>query len=73
MTNQRLSNSFRDPLLDETLRCLAESGTAYIAHKSGLSKSTITNWRSGKTKRPQAASLSVALRAAGFKLTIVKG
>lgn len=63
---------YRDPLLDEALRALSSIETTFLANKSGLSRSTIANWRSGKTRRPQSISLQFALRAAGYDLAIVK-
>lgn len=63
-------NEWTDPLLEEVLFELRNHETSYIATKSGLCRTTIVNWRSGKVPRPQAPSLNMALRVVGKRLRI---
>lgn len=67
-----MKNSHRDPLLIQTLEIISTMPTEQVAFRSGLAASTIRNWKSGKTSRPQSISLQFALRAAGYNLAIVK-
>ena len=62
----------RDPVLAEVLDKIAGLSTNYIENRTGVSGSTIRNWRNGKTRHPQNITLDYALRAAGFKRVIVK-
>lgn len=43
-----------------------------ISKESRVSRTTLDNWRSRKTKRPQAASLNAALRVLDYQLDIVR-
>jgi hypothetical protein len=64
----------KDPIIDE-IRTIIEQESAtyeYIHLMSGVSTGTLTNWFSGPTKRPQAASINAVLRALGYKLTITR-
>lgn len=59
-----------DPLKDEVIRALDGVSGAKISRSTGINASTIYNWRSGKTKNPQAVTLAFALRAVGKRLVI---
>lgn len=61
-----------DPMLAEVLATLGDTPTGVLAARSGLARSTIENWKAGRTRHPQSISLQFALRAAGFRLKIVR-
>jgi hypothetical protein len=42
------------------------------ANDSGLSTTTIYNWRKGKTKHPSSTSLQMAAKLLGYKIKIEK-
>lgn len=60
----------RDPIIERTVKVIADSGHTYeeAAKKSGVSLGTILNWQSGKTKRPQFATIMAVGRACGQTL-----
>jgi transcriptional regulator with XRE-family HTH domain len=64
----------KDPIIDEIRTIYQDSGYTYkqIHEGSGVTTSTLTNWFSGDTRRPQAATVNAVLRAMGYKLGIVK-
>lgn len=64
----------QDPICGQVNSVLEETGTTASAasRASGVASTTIGNWRSGKTKRPQFATVNAVLMAAGRQLTIVK-
>lgn len=71
MTDLRKLRALRDPALDEVLNAIEGISGTVIESRSGVSKSTIRNWRNGKTRHPQNITLDFALRAAGLRRRIV--
>jgi hypothetical protein len=63
----------RDPIIDEIRTVYQDSGVNYqwVHENSGVATATLTNWFSGQTKRPQAATINAVLRSLGFKLGVV--
>lgn len=63
----------KDPIIDEIRTVYQDSGANYqwIQEHSGVCAATLTNWFSGVTKRPQAATINAVLRSLGYKLGIV--
>ena len=45
---------------------------ASLANKSGVSRSTLRNWFSGKTMRPQLPTVKVVLKGLGYSVTFTK-
>jgi DNA-binding transcriptional regulator YiaG len=67
-------STMRDPMLQQVLEIFhgSDMSAAKVAEKSGISVTTIRNWNSGKTMRPQNITMEFALRAMGYKRVIVK-
>jgi transcriptional regulator with XRE-family HTH domain len=63
----------KDPIIDEIRTVYQDSGVNYkwIEDNSGVTSNTLSNWFSGKTRKPQAATINAVLRALGYKLGIV--
>jgi hypothetical protein len=63
----------KDPIIDEIRTVYQDSGVNYkwIEENSGVTTQTISAWFSGKTRKPQAATINAVLRSMGFKLGIV--
>ena len=63
----------KDPIIDEIRTVVQQHGSTYkdIHEHSGVSTATLTNWFTGPTKRPQAASINAVLRSMGWKLGVV--
>lgn len=63
-----------DPLLTQIVRQLEQDKRSNYAlsNVSGLSGSTLANWKKGKTKRPQSVSLQMAGRALGLEMRFVR-
>jgi transcriptional regulator with XRE-family HTH domain len=63
----------KDPIIDEIRTVYQDSGVNYkwLEDNSGVTSSTLSAWFSGKTKKPQAATINAVLRALGYKLGIV--
>ena len=63
----------KDPVIDEIRTVYQESGVNYkwIEANSGVTANTLSNWFSGKTKRPQSATIEAVLRVLGYKRAIV--
>ena len=63
----------KDPIIDEIRTVYEDSGVNYkwIEDNSGVTSATLANWFSGKTRKPQAATINAVLRSLGFKLGIV--
>ena len=61
-----------DPLMIETLKLLDQSNQTrtVISNRCGVSKSCMDNWKRGKVKRPQAATMRFVLRALGYEIKI---
>ena len=66
------TRGMRDPTLDAVLGVINGLGARLIESRSGVSASTIANWRNGRTQSPQNKTMEFALRAAGYKRVIVK-
>ena len=65
----------KDPLMYELFAAMDSSGLSdnAIAEKSGVCRSTIYNWRTGKTRKPLAPTIQMVGRYVGLKLAWVKG
>lgn len=62
----------RDPMLSQVLAELDGIPAAKIARKTGISPSTINNWRKmGGTRNPQHKTMEFALRTVGMYFAIV--
>jgi hypothetical protein len=63
----------KDPIIDEIRTVYQDSGVNYkwIEDNSGVTSQTLSNWFSGKTRKPQAATVNAVLRSMGYKLGIV--
>jgi transcriptional regulator with XRE-family HTH domain len=63
----------KDPIIDEIRTVYQNAGVNYkwIEANSGVTSQTLSAWFSGKTKKPQAATINAVLRAMGYKLGIV--
>ena len=56
----------KDPIVDYTrTKVFANGGPKRIAEESGVAKQTLYNWYSGKTKRPQFATIAAVLLSCG--------
>lgn len=53
------------------IECYGNDRFSEVAKLTGLSKSTLVNWKKKKTKRPQAATLSAAGGLKGKQLAWV--
>jgi transcriptional regulator with XRE-family HTH domain len=64
----------KDPIIDEIRTVYQNSGVNYkwIEDNSGVTSTTLSAWFSGKTRKPQAATINAVLRALGYKLGIVE-
>jgi hypothetical protein len=64
----------KDPIIDEIRTVYQNSGVNYkwVEDNSGVTSQTIINWFSGKTRKPQAATVNAVLRSLGYKLGIVE-
>ena len=69
-----------DPILDQIDRLYELSSNAYgtgpmsmaqVENKSGVTASTLRNWRDRKTRRPQFATVKAVAKALGADLAIV--
>ena len=57
-----------DPVLDWVDTVIADSGetASYIERKSGVTGSTLRNWRNRKTKYPQFSTVAAVARCLGL-------
>lgn len=70
-----------DPVIDQIDRLYERVGVdvkqrgamAHVAAKSGLSITTLYNWRKRKTKRPQWASVNAVVRGLGGRIVLTVG
>jgi transcriptional regulator with XRE-family HTH domain len=64
----------KDPIIDEIRTVYQQSGVNYkwLEDNSGVTAQTLSNWFTGKTKKPQAATINAVLRSLGYKLGIVE-
>lgn len=61
----------KDRMVFRVLRLLRGMKTAEAARKSGLSPSTISKWRTRRTRYPQHQSYDMALKAVKCRFEIV--
>ena len=63
----------KDPVIDEVRTAIANSGENWsqIERTSGVTRTTLRNWFSGPTKRPQHATVRAVLRAIGYDFQLV--
>lgn len=61
-----------DPDMDAVMDAIDRSGIAYtaVANLTGVSRTTIVNWKKRRTRRPQHVTMAFALRALGGKFVI---
>ncbi len=61
----------KDPVIDRMRTAVADAKLSYgeIHDMSGTSKSTLTNWFHGDTRRPQFCTVMAVFRACGVDLT----
>lgn len=59
-----------DPMLPDLLQLLAQDNRSVfaMADASGLSTSTIRNWKNAKVRRPQSVSVQMAYAMLGYEL-----
>lgn len=64
----------KDPVIDVTHTIVQDSGKSYaeISEDSGVAVSTMGNWFTGPTRRPQFATVQAVVRALGYNFTPVK-
>jgi transcriptional regulator with XRE-family HTH domain len=64
----------RDPDLQRVLEIRRETELSwgFVSQKSGVARSTFSNWENGKTRRPQHLTLKFALNAMGYDFKIAK-
>src|SRR5262245_6187408 len=64
----------KDPVIDKLRTIVEDEGESYTAihDMSGVSTTTLWNWFSGETKRPQYASVMAVARALGWDMQLVK-
>ncbi len=67
----------KDPIIDRLRTVVEDSGQSYedIHDASGVTTSTLYNWFSGSTRRPQFATINAVARALGHHLVFqrIKG
>ena len=64
----------KDPIIDKLRTVIQDESASYkeITEASGVSGTTLYNWFSGTTLRPQFASIMAVTRALGYDLQVVK-
>jgi transcriptional regulator with XRE-family HTH domain len=64
----------RDPVLEEITRAITDSGRslAWVAERSGVSRSTIYRWENGRTRRPQNLTVEFVLKVLGYERIVRK-
>ena len=60
----------KDPIIDRLRTAVQDSGMSYrdIHEREGISTSTLCNWFSGPTRRPQFCTVMAVFRACGVDL-----
>lgn len=75
--NLNRSYNFVDKLgiVDEIRTAIQDSGepVEHVARSAGVSRATIDNWLSGRTRRPYSSSLEAVARALGMHITLADG
>ncbi len=61
-----------DPAIAEVKKFVGNNSLSQIEKEGGPANTTMANWFSGKTKRPQNATLEAAGRALGMKRVWVR-
>ena len=61
-----------DPMIDKLRDLLKAEGKSYtwVETRSGVTSPTMRNWFSGKTRKPQFATLNAVARCLGHELTL---
>lgn len=78
MSVMRLDKSYnfvdKVEVIDQLRTALDDAGVtyAYACNKSGVCRSTLKNWFSGKTIRPQFPTLNAVGRVVGMELAWVR-
>lgn len=64
----------KDPIIDQVRTAITQAKVshAYISEKSGVTTTTLRNWFTGHTKRPQAATIRAVLRSIGYDIKVVR-
>ena len=64
----------KDPIIDQVRTAIkdAKVSHAYIADKSGVTQTTLRNWFTGHTRRPQAATIRAVLRSIGYDIRVMR-
>jgi transcriptional regulator with XRE-family HTH domain len=64
----------KDPVIDKIRTMVQDEGIkeTNLAIISGVSKSTLTNWFEGETKKPQYATIAAVTMAMGYVTDFVK-
>lgn len=64
----------QDPILDDVLGAIHESGATYqeVAAVSGVSLQTLYNWANGATTTPRTSTLIAVARAVGADVKVVR-
>jgi hypothetical protein len=72
-TYKSYSFTDKDPIIDEVRTIYQDSGVnyAWIHEHSSVTPATLSAWFSGKTRKPQAATINAVLRCLGYKLAPV--
>jgi hypothetical protein len=70
-SSTKIERGMIDPVLADVLDKIHNLTPTLIEQRTGVSHSTIRNWRNGKVRRPQNITMEYALRAAGYKRVIV--
>jgi transcriptional regulator with XRE-family HTH domain len=74
--NAYKSYSFKDkdPVIDRLRTIIQDESVSYaeIHAMSGVTQTTLWNWFSGSTKRPQFATVMAVARSLGYDMQIVK-
>lgn len=63
-----------EPAIKDIKILCAEDGRSVqaLAERAGVSPSTLRNWFSGKTMRPQLPTVKAVLKAIGYNVVIMK-
>lgn len=64
----------QDPVVKKVLEAINENGATFklVHERSGVSQSTLSNWKRKKTMRPMFATVTAAARAVGHDFKLVR-
>ena len=62
----------QDPLIGEVMAELRDTKFSEVSRSSGVSTTTLYNWRKKKSRRTYASTLNAVARTAGKKLELTK-